>query len=200
MYRNWTQNQILTQLLEHGLAHLPAAQQVVYLRCFLLAGMQPGTCQVTQDRLVRMTGLSRGTVLAALRELTRKQLVEVIERGRKKPTTIRVNLPEGIAPQPSRPATDSPGREWKPIVDLLSPEDRRHLDRILDSLSEAERSEMYREAVRLLAREDPGGIRDPDRIRKAMEEVVLLRRFGPARLARYLLVAEEPDLGKEVPP
>jgi len=175
--------------MERVLPTLRPAEQLVYLQCLWLAGLQPGaTCMVTQERLAHRTGLSRGTIQTALKGLRRKKLLTVTVHGSKTPSHIRVELPQTVgwelplwllspaqAPRPTR----------QRLQDFLEPEDRALLEELLDSLSREEREDLHREAAARLAEEDPTAQDDPEEIEATVAELVLERAFGPERLARY---------------
>jgi DNA-binding transcriptional MocR family regulator len=106
--------------------------------------------------LVTWTGLSRTTVLSALRRLRDRGLIRPYTREPKRETAWLVDVPEPALPglpeglqEEQRPAG------W--LADRMDPEDLE------------------------LARGDL----DPEELQKAVLELVARRSFGPARLGRY---------------
>jgi len=181
----------LAEVMERVLPTLRPAEQLVYLQCLWLAGLQPGaTCMVTQERLAHRTGLSRGTIQTALKALIRKKLLTVMAQGPRTPSLIRVERPPGGGGEvplwllPLSPAPKPPPKRQR-LQELLEPEDRALLEAILEGLSREERAELYQEAAACLAEETPAAQGDPKEIEAMVAEVVLRRFFGPERLAKY---------------
>ena len=192
----------LVRLLDRDLADLPPASQLVYLRCLARAGFRQGLCSISLDHLVSSTGLSRNTVLAALRNLIAARMLEVVEHRARRPTLYRVVVPGTSAtasvsiPLRTSPITPAAGsdrpeepRQW--LVDRLTDEDRRDLEQLIAGLSQKERQDLMAAALSELARRDPLAALDREQVQKAFAETVLRRRFGPARLARYQTPPEQ---------
>lgn len=126
------------------------------------------------------TGLSRGTVLLALRRLRERGLIRPYPREPKRQTAWLVTVPGPRAPAlPEGLREEAAGpREW--LVDRLEPEDLELAKGLLDSLPPQERERLEQKA-----RERFGDL-DPDELGKAVLELVVRGSFGPARLPRYV--------------
>lgn len=168
----------LGRVLDGGLAGLPASSQAVYLRLLWWAGLRSGHARASVDRLITATGLSRGTVRAALRDLQARGLIRVSERAGRRPTLWWVDPPPRRDP-PLPEALPTPGPAVRWLADTLEPEDLELARELAGSLSPAEREELEREA------RERFGAADGEELEKAVLELVVRRRFGPARLRRY---------------
>jgi DNA-binding transcriptional ArsR family regulator len=162
---------VLRHLLRGGISGLSASEQAVYLR------LRSGTCRCGVERLVAWTGLSRTTVLSALRRLRDRGLLRPYPREPKRETAWLVEVPEPALPglpeglqEEQRPAA------W--LADRMDPEDLELARGLLDSLSPSRREELEREAV------EQFGDLDPEELQKAVLELVARRSFGPDRLRR----------------
>ena len=169
---------VLGYLLQGGMSSLSASEQAVYLRLVWLCGLRPGTCRCGLERLVAWTGLSRTTVLSALRRLRDRGLIRPYTREPKRETAWLVEVPEPALPglpeglrEEQRPAG------W--LADRMDPEDLELARGLLDSLPPSRREELEREVV------EQFGDLDPEELQKAVLELVARRSFGPARLGKY---------------
>jgi DNA-binding transcriptional ArsR family regulator len=169
---------VLGYLLQGGMSSLSASEQAVYLRLVWLCGLRSGTCRCGVERLVAWTGLSRTTVLSALRRLRDRGLLRPYTREPKRETAWLVEVPEPALPglpeglqEAQRPAG------W--LVDRMDPEDLELALGLLDSLPPSRREELEREVV------EQFGDLDPEELQKAVLELVARRSFGPARLGKY---------------
>lgn len=167
-------------LLERGLADLSASEQAIYLRLLWHAGLGPGTCRCGIERLAASTGLSRVTVIQALCRLQARGLVRRYTREPKRQSVWLVEVPRpGPPPLPEPLRAERPaGRDW--LVDRLDPEDLDLVRSLVAHLLPSERERLEREARERL------GAEDPEDVEKAVVELVVRERFGPARLAKYM--------------
>ena len=143
-----------------------------------LCGLRSGTCHCGVERLVAWTGLSRTTVLSALRRLRDRGLLRPYTREPKRETAWLVEVPEPVLPglpeglqEAQRPAG------W--LADRMDPEDLELARGLLDSLPPSRREELEREVV------EQFGDLDPEELQKAVLELFARRNFGPDRLRRY---------------
>ena len=169
---------VLGYLLQGGISSLSASEQAVYLRLVWLCGLRSGTCRCGVERLVAWTGLSRTTVLSALRRLRDRGLIRPYTREPKRETAWLVEVPEPALPglpeglqEAQRPAG------W--LVDRMDPEDLELARGLLDSLPPSRREELEREAA------EQFGDLGPGELEKAVLELLARRSFGPARLGKY---------------
>jgi DNA-binding transcriptional ArsR family regulator len=89
---------VLGYLLQGGMSSLSASEQAVYLRLVWLCGLRSGTCRCGVERLVAWTGLSRTTVLSALRRLRDRGLIRPYTREPKRETAWLVEVPNRPCP------------------------------------------------------------------------------------------------------
>ena len=169
---------VLGHLLRGGLADLSASEQAVYLRLLWLCGFRRGTCRCGVERLVAWTGLSRNTVLAALRRLRSRGLLRPYTREPKRETAWLVEIPEPTLPGlPKGLQEEAEPRGW--LADQMDPEDLELARSLVDSLPPARREELEREAAGQF------GLLGEEEMRKAILELVARSSFGPDRLRKY---------------
>ena len=170
---------VLGYLLQGGISGLSASEQAVYLRLVWLCGLRPGTCRCGVERLVAWTGLSRTTVLSALRRLRDRGLLRSYTREPKRETAWLVEVPEPALPGLPEGLQEEALHPGGWLVDRLDPEDLELARSLVDSLAPSRREELEREAT------EQFGDLDPEELQKAVLELVARRSFGPARLGKY---------------
>jgi hypothetical protein len=97
-------------------------EQAVYLRLAWLCGFHTGTCWCGVERLGAWTGLSRTTVLAALRRLRDRGLIRPYTGEPRRETAWVVEVPEPALPRLPESLREE-GRPGVWVVDRLDPED-----------------------------------------------------------------------------
>lgn len=171
-------------LTENILPTLTPTQGVLLMHLYVrtsLAGQQQ--CEQSFSDWMRATGLSQQAIVKAFDRLEELRLVEITRSGKRHiPLKYRLTLGNFISPAARRSeitAHQSVTMPQKQFVtrSMLTGDDQRIYDSIVDSLGTAEQDYLRREA------QDKWGFGATE---IGYEDMVIRRYFGPDRLERYL--------------
>lgn len=176
------------EVFSGALRGLGASAFTVYAHLAWRAGGPGSRVELPQEALALLTGLSRATVVRALRDIERRGLIVITPRPRPQVAAYQVIRPSQVGLSGVDRGLPDANRGVpivSPIATWLSKEDLGTFRSITASFLPEDWQAYRRDALRLIALRWPGIEPTEELVEAVRDRLILREHFGPTRLARY---------------